>query len=144
MRKFEFFFRDRDEFARDAAFERQSLEQEESAGIAPVAAAGPGILIDYLESYRVVTDALGTLSRTHNYMSEDEFLKHCHAVGRQLLLQDKVSAPELLSNSSFRNALRLATNLGAAERSEKGYRRGDAVALERLAGDLQRLARLAR
>jgi glycerol-3-phosphate O-acyltransferase len=142
--KFEFFFRDRDEFAREAAFEHQSLRREESAGIAPVAAAGPGILIDYLESYRVVTDALDSLSRTHNTMSEDEFLQHCHAVGRQLLLQGKVSAPELLSNSSFRNALRLATNLAAAENSEKGYRRGDAAALARLAGDLQRLARLAR
>lgn len=142
--KFEFFFRDRDAFAREVAFERQSLAQERAAGLAPLAAAGPGILIDYLESYRVVTDALGALSRTHNYMSEDEFLQHCHAVGRQLLLQDKVGAPELLSNSNFRNALRLATNLDAAEQSGKGYRRGDAAALERLAEDLQRLSRLAR
>ncbi len=142
--KFEFFFRDRDDFAREVARESQSLAQEEAAGLTPIGAAGPGILIDYLESYRVVTDALGALSRTHNYMSRDEFLQHCHAVGRQLLLQDKVSSPELLSNSNFRNALQLATNLGAAEQSEKGYRRGDAAALERMAGDLQRLARLAR
>jgi glycerol-3-phosphate O-acyltransferase len=142
--KFEFFFRDREEFLREVELELGSLAQEARAGIEPIAAAGPGILIDYLESYRVVTDALGSLSQTHNYMSEDEFLKHCHGVGRQLLLQEKVGAPELLSNSNFRNALRLATNLGAAEHSDKGYRRGDSAALGRLAEDLQRLSRLAR
>lgn len=142
--KFEFFFRDRDHFSREVAFERQSLAQERSAGITPIGAAGPGILIDYLESYRVVTEALSVLARTHNYMSPDEFVQHCHAVGRQLLLQDRVSSPELLSNSNFRNGLQLATNLGAAERSERGVRRGDPTALQHLADDLDRLARLAR
>ena len=74
----------------------------------------------------------------------EDFLARCHAIGRQLLLQDRIHAPEPLSNSSFRNALKLATNLGAAESTQTGCRRGDPAALKALSRDLELLAQLAR
>jgi glycerol-3-phosphate O-acyltransferase len=142
--KFEFFFRDRDEFSAEIASESVSLAQERAAGLEPIGAASSSIVLDYLESYRVVAEALEVLSHTHNYLDEEAFLKRCHEIGRQLLMQDRVRSPELLSNSNFRNGLKLATNLGAAEKSDKGYRRGDPAALQRLSTDLELLARLAR
>ena len=112
--------------------------------MAPINAARPRILLDYLESYWVVTQTLLSLSEPETTLPEAEFLQRCHAVGRQLLHQDRVHAPELLSNVNFRNALQLALNLGAAEHCSKGYRQGDHASLESLANDLEHLARLAR
>ena len=44
---------------------------------------------------------------------------------------------------NFKNALKLATNLGAAEKDGKGYLPGASVPLESLAQDLEVLLRLA-
>jgi glycerol-3-phosphate O-acyltransferase len=107
-------------------------------------AARPRILLDYLESYLVVTRTLLSLPEPRSPLAQPELLRRCHAVGRQLLRQDRVHAPELLSSVNFRNALKLAENLGAVERSAKGYLPGDREALSTLAEDLEHLARLAR
>jgi len=142
--KFEFFFRDRAEFSDEVSREHASLSQERQAGLTPIGAAGPQVMLDYLESYWVVTESLGAIAHTHNDISEKDFLARCHSIGRQLLLQDRIHAPEPLSSSSFRNALKLATNLGAAETTPTGYRRGDSAALKSLSRDLELLAQLAR
>ena len=71
-------------------------------------------------------------------------LRRCHELGRQLLLQDRVQSPELLSNMNFGNALRLLENLGAVERDGERYRAGPATKLDELVRDLERLIALAR
>ncbi len=107
-------------------------------------AAAPGILLDYLQSYWVVTEALRTLPPGDLALDERELLRRCHAIGRQKLLQNDVHAPQLLSNLNFRNGLELAANLGAARTENRSYLRGDAAALDALTRDLSLLARLAR
>ena len=141
--KFDFFFSERDAFGAQVEREEASLAQEEEAGLSPMGAAGPRILLDYLESYFVVTQTLHSMPNDEP-LAEPELLRRCLAVGRQLLHQDRVHAPELLSRVNFRNALQLALNLGAAERCAEGYRRGKTEALDALARDLDHLARLAR
>ena len=71
-------------------------------------------------------------------------LRRCHELGRQLLLQDRVQSPELLSNMNFGNALQLLENLGAAERDGDRCRAGPAAKLDELVRDLERLIALAR
>jgi glycerol-3-phosphate O-acyltransferase len=142
--KFEFFFSERDSFRADVEVERARLEREEAHGTGPIGAANPGILLDYLESYWVMTETLRSLPPGDTALSEKELLERAQALGRQKLLQDDVHAPELLSNQSFKNALLLAVNLGAARSVERGTLRGDARALDALADDLYFLARLAR
>ncbi len=142
--KFEFFFSEKDRFREEISDEVARLEREEARGLAPIGAAGPGILLDYLESYWVLTETLRTLPPGNTALPEPELLKRCHAIGRQKLLQGHVHAPELLSNLNFRNALKLATNLGAARSGGRGTLRGEAEALTSLTRDLERLSRLAR
>ena len=55
-----------------------------------------------------------------------------------------MAARELLSSVSFKNALQLALNLGAARRTPAGWEPGDGAALRSLADDLERLAAAAR
>ncbi len=141
--KFDFFFSERDAFGAQVEREQASLAREEEAGVPPMGAAGPRILLDYLESYFVVMQTLHSMPDDEP-LAEPKLLQRCLDVGRQLLHQDRVHAPELLSRVNFRNALQLALNLGAAERCAEGYRPGDREALDALAGDLDHLARLAR
>jgi len=142
--KFEFFFAERDPFREQVAGELQRLARDEAGGVGLLGAAAPGILLDYLESYWVVTEALRTLPPGDTALDEKELLRRCHAIGQQKLLQNDVHAPQLLSNLNFRNGLELAANLGAARTDERGYLRGDAAALDALTRDLSLLARLAR
>ncbi len=140
--KFEFFFSERDAFRGEIAAETARLERDERRGMGPIGAATPGILLDYLESYWVATEALRALPPAP--VPESELLQRCHAIGRQKLLQNDVHAPWLLSSLNFKNALRLAVNHGAAAADERGYRRGDDERLRELTGDLAFLAGLAR
>jgi glycerol-3-phosphate O-acyltransferase len=142
--KFEFFFSERDAFREQVALEEVSLAAEERAGIPSMRVAGPGILLDYLESYWVVTQTLQSLDPQQGPVEESELLQRCHAIGRQLLRQDLVHAPELLSSVNFRNALKLAMNLSAADHYPGGYLPGDPDLLGALARDLQHLGGLAR
>lgn len=142
--KFEFFFRPREAYRAEVQAEAEALERETRTGLPPLAAAGPGILLDYLESYWVATEVLRSLPPGDIAVSGDELLQRCQSLGRQRLLQERVHAPELLSNPSFANALRLAANLGAARAVATGYARGDPRALAALARDLTHLATAAR
>jgi len=141
--KFEFFFAERDAFVRDIERESQLLARERSAGLPPLLAASPQILLDFLESYWVVTETLRRLP-AESPTPNNAVLRRCHEIGRQLLLQDRVQSPELFSNLNFANALRLLENLGAAERAPAGLRPGNPAKLEELARDLELLIRLAR
>jgi glycerol-3-phosphate O-acyltransferase len=142
--KFEFFFSEREPFLQEIAREVEGIEREEAAGLVPLLAASPRIVLDYLESYWVVTRALRALGPSGGAVREKELLTQCLAIGRQLLLQAEVDAPELLSRVNFKNALRLAQNLGAARIGEDGYAPGETRALDAMARDLELLARVAR
>jgi glycerol-3-phosphate O-acyltransferase len=141
--KFEFFFAERDAFVKEIEREAQLLARERAAGAEDLLAACPRVLLDFLESYWVMTEALRRVP-PGEASPRGALLRSCHALGRQLLLQDRVHSPELLSNLNFANALQLLENLGAALRGDDGYRPGSAVRLDELAVDLELLIRLAR
>jgi glycerol-3-phosphate O-acyltransferase len=123
--------------------EWQLLARERAAKQPPLLAASPRILLDFLESYWVVGETLRRLPSS-GATSSGEVLRRCHQIGQQLLLQDRVQSPELLSNLTFANALRLLENLGAAERASDGYRPGSPERLDELARDFDLLIRVAR
>jgi glycerol-3-phosphate O-acyltransferase len=102
------------------------------------------VLLDFLESYWVVAETLRTLRDSPEPLARGAVLRRCHELGRQLLLQDRVQSPELLSNMNFGNALKLLENLGAAERDDERWRPGPPARLDPLALDLERLIALAR
>ncbi|HTO68801.1 MAG TPA: 1-acyl-sn-glycerol-3-phosphate acyltransferase [Myxococcota bacterium] len=141
--KFEFFFSERDAFVREIEREAQLLARERASRLPQLLAASPRLLLDFLESYWVVTETLRRLPAAAPTPSAG-VLKRCHQIGRQLLLQDRVQSPELFSNTNFANALRLLENLGAAERAPAGFRPGDPAKLSDLAYDLEFLIRVAR
>jgi glycerol-3-phosphate O-acyltransferase len=118
--------------------------REAEARLEPLLLARPRILLDYLESYLVVMRTLRTLVASDGLLPEPELFRRSHEIGKQHLLQDRVHAPELLSSVNFRNALSLATNLGAARGTPEGVGVGDSHALQALEADLERLTQLAR
>ena len=142
--KFEFFFSERDPFLHEVEREAVALARERDAGVPPMGAAGPRLVLDYLEGYWVVMRTLQTLRPGADPVPERELLRRCLAIGRQLLLQHRVSAPELLSTVSFRNALRLAENQEAARAGPAGYVPASGNSLTALARDLETLAEAAR
>jgi glycerol-3-phosphate O-acyltransferase len=142
--KFEFFFAERDAFLRELEREQLRLSKEASQYAAPLLAACPRILLDFIESYWVVAETVRTLRGAETAVARAVVLRRCHELGRQLLLQDRVQSPELLSNMNFGNALKLLENLGAAERDGERYRAGPAAKLDELVRDLERLIALAR
>jgi glycerol-3-phosphate O-acyltransferase len=139
--KFEFFFSERDAFLREFERERTILAGERLRGEAPFAAGSPRILGDLLEGYWVVTEALASAGAG---LPEPVLLERCHGLGRQLLLQQRISRPEGLSSVAFANALQLLENLGAGERTAEGIAICDRGELERLADDLERYTAIAR
>jgi glycerol-3-phosphate O-acyltransferase len=142
--KFEFFFAERDGFLRELEREQQRLSKEASQYTAKLLAACPRVLLDFIESYWVVAETVRTLRGSETAVARAVVLRRCHELGRQLLLQDRVQSPELLSNMNFGNALKLLENLGAAERDGERYRAGPAAKLDELVRDLERLIALAR
>jgi glycerol-3-phosphate O-acyltransferase len=144
LTKFEFFFPERDAFLREVEREAQALAREEQAGAPAMGAAGPRLVLDYLEGYWVAMCTLETLPARGAPISRTELARRCIAVGRQLLLQGRVAAPELLTSVNFRNALQLAENQGAVRAGPDGYVVADLVALRALEKDLDTLAAAAR
>ncbi len=142
--KFEFFFPERDVFAREVEREAQALAREEQAGAPAMGAAGPRLVLDYLEGYWVAMRAVETLAPNAEPMPRAELSRRCLAIGRQLLLQGRVAAPELLTSVNFRNALQLAENQGAMRSGPEGYTVADGAALRALEKDLDILATAAR
>jgi glycerol-3-phosphate O-acyltransferase len=142
--KFEFFFAERDAFLRELEREQQRLSREAALGEPPLLAACPRILLDFIESYWVVAETLRSLRSGDAPIAREGVLRRCHELGRQLLLQDRVQSPELLSNMNFGNALKLLENLGAAEREGDRWRVGPKDRLDELVRHLERLIALAR
>ena len=142
--KFEFFFAERDAFLRELEREQQRLSREAAQYASPLLAACPRILLDFIESYWVVAETLRSLRGGDAPIARSVVLRRCHELGRQLLLQDRVQSPELLSNMNFGNALKLLENLGAAEREGDRWRAGPPERLDELVHHLERLIALAR
>jgi len=142
--KFEFFFADKDGFIREFEREQLRLAREAALGLPPLLAGCPRILLDFIESYWVVAETLRTLRGAEAPVTQSVVLRRCHEFGRQLLLQDRVQSPELLSNMNFGNALRLLENLGAAERVGDRWRTSSGERLDELVHHLERLIELAR
>jgi glycerol-3-phosphate O-acyltransferase len=142
--KFEFFWSDRAPFLNEVEREVTALALERNAGVPPMGAAGPRLVVDYLEGYWVVMRTLQTLRHGTDPVPERELLRRCLAIGRQLLLESRVAAPELLSTVSFRNALKLAENREAVRRERLGYVPANDDTLAALARELETLAQAAR
>ncbi len=142
--KFEFFFDERESFQRAIERERDALAAERVRGLKDMAAASPRVLGDFLESYWIVTDALAAPDAAGRALRSEELLRRCHAIGRQRLLQLRVSRPELLSSVTFSNALQLLENLEAGERTPDGFVCRSPDRLASLARDLGHLNQLAR
>jgi glycerol-3-phosphate O-acyltransferase len=142
--KFEFFFAERDAFLREIEREEVRMAREAASRATPLLWSCPRVLLDFVESYWVVAETLRTLRDGDAPLPRAAVLRRCHELGRQLLLQDRVQSPELLSNMNFGNALKLLENLGAAERDGDRWRPGPPEKLDPLALDLERLIATAR
>jgi glycerol-3-phosphate O-acyltransferase len=119
--KFEFYFADRDGFARrigeEVGFHRADWERTVSGSrdgtmevlesIRPFKAHW--VLRPFLEAYRVVADAL----ELHDYrrpIDDKQFLIECMALGKQYRLQRRIQSEESVSSVLFATALKLAAN----------------------------------
>ncbi len=121
--KFEFFFAEKDDFARelraelrfhDASWEAKLAEGGESASallksFKPFSAHR--VLRPFLEAYSVVGDHL---AQQEDRPVDDEtgFVRECLALGRQYELQQRVRSHESVSKVLFQTALDLARNRG--------------------------------
>jgi glycerol-3-phosphate O-acyltransferase len=104
--KFEFFFAGKDEFIDDIRLELEILGDEP----APIPLA-PLVLRPFLEAYLVVADCLAAMNPGHR-LHEQAFMRECLGVGRQWLLQRRLTSAESVSLELFRTGLALARHRG--------------------------------
>jgi glycerol-3-phosphate O-acyltransferase len=104
--KFEFFFAAKEEFVAEMRLEFEILEREP----APIALA-PLVLRPFLEAYLVVADCLRDMNPGHR-LHERAFLDECLGVGRQWLLQRRLTNAESVSLELYRTGLQLARHRG--------------------------------
>jgi glycerol-3-phosphate O-acyltransferase len=121
--KFEFFFAGKDRFRQEVRDEvalhdpawARGLADGAQAALAVVRRVRPfnahRVLRPFLESYRVVGDALAH-EAADAPVDRAPFLERCMALGRQYLLQRRVHSAESVSRVLFDTALRLARNRG--------------------------------
>jgi glycerol-3-phosphate O-acyltransferase len=119
--KFEFFFAEKElwrgELRQELALHDPGWEERLAEGQGAIQALLPRlrpfhshrILRPFLESYRVVADALAR-SDPGEAFDEGAFLRQCLALGRQYVLQRRIRSAESVSQVLFGNALRLARN----------------------------------
>jgi glycerol-3-phosphate O-acyltransferase len=121
--KFEFFFAEKEEFRSELHREVSLHDPDWEAQVA----RGPGeiqallrrfrpfsahrVLRPFLESYRVVGDALSLLPADASF-EQAAFLSRCLALGKQYRLQRRIRSDESVSKVLFETALRLARNRG--------------------------------
>jgi glycerol-3-phosphate O-acyltransferase len=119
--KFEFFFSDRADFRAELRaemeFHSQAWEESVRAGgkefetlllsIRPF--NSHRVLRPFLEAYRVAGDQLARLPAGAK-VDEARFVASCLALGRQYLLQRRVTRAESVSKELFQNTLKLAAN----------------------------------
>jgi glycerol-3-phosphate O-acyltransferase len=104
--KFEFFFPQKQGFLDDMRLEMAVLD--EAPGAMPLA---PAVLRPFLEAYLVVADCLAAMNPGHR-LDERAFLGECLGVGRQWLLQRRLTSAESVSLELFRTGLALARHRG--------------------------------
>ena len=104
--KFEFFFPRKRDFLEELREEVEILDEDPAT---PVLA--PLVLRPFLESYLVVADCLNALAPDAR-LDDDQFLHTCLGVGRQWLLQRRLSSAESVSLELFRTGLALARHRG--------------------------------
>jgi glycerol-3-phosphate O-acyltransferase len=114
--KYEFFFAGKPQFREELEAELELLDpgwqERDRAELlrgAPFLAAHR-VLRSFAEAYLVVADRLAARD-PRTPVENKPFLDECVAVGRQYLLQRRISSPESVSRELFEGALRLAANL---------------------------------
>ncbi|AHH15489.1 putative glycerol-3-phosphate acyltransferase PlsB [Nocardia nova SH22a] len=119
--KFEFFFPDRIEFAAAMSAEMVLLDQEwkqrDSAGELVCALADSGFIMahrvvrSFFDAQLVVAERLAAADPAEP-LDRKQFVAECLAVGRQMLLQQRLHSTESVSSELFSSALKLAENHG--------------------------------
>ncbi|WP_227984512.1 glycerol-3-phosphate 1-O-acyltransferase [Nocardia spumae] len=119
--KFEFFFPDRIEFAAAMSAEMLLLdrnwEQRDSAERLVCALADSGFIMahrvvrSFFDAQLVVAERLAAADPATR-PDRKQFIDECLAVGRQMLLQQRLHSPESVSSELFASALKLAENYG--------------------------------
>ncbi|MCE9521995.1 MAG: glycerol-3-phosphate 1-O-acyltransferase [Alphaproteobacteria bacterium] len=144
--KFEFFFKDKNEFraSLDAELKLQSPDWRETLargrestlallkGFRPLSAHS--VLRSFFEAYVVVADTLAVVDP--GIVDEKKLLVDCAAVGRQYMLQKRIQSAESVSKHLFQTGLQLARNQKLLEATDDvaGRRRAFAASL----GDVMR------
>jgi glycerol-3-phosphate O-acyltransferase len=135
--KFDFFFHGRAEFrsriAGELALHEPRWEERVAAGEArqvlterPLLTA-PWVLRPFLESYRVIADALVG----YDGVPDDEaILAAATALGRQYVAQQRLQSPESLASTLLGNALRLASNRGLTTEHTLDQRKAFAASID--------------
>jgi glycerol-3-phosphate O-acyltransferase len=124
--KFEFFFADRESFLQELRHELAGQEPDWQALLASGAGGARElvrrfrpfmahrVLRPFLESYRVVADALLRLDAVVTF-DEDAFLTDCLGLGKQYRLQHRIQSAASISKVIFQTALKLARHRGLLE-----------------------------
>ena len=120
--KFEFFFSDKDSFREEQKIESRQLDskfrqkvgtKEQRKAVlfnAPFLIAHR-VLTPFLEAYYIVADRLAE-QPVDQKIDKKDLTEECVRVGRQYVLQKRLSSPECVSREVFANALSLAANRG--------------------------------
>lgn len=122
--KFEFFFSDRIEFAAGMGAEMLLVdgkwEQRSTARELVGALADSGFIMahrvvrSFVDAQLVVAERLADADPAIPF-DRKQFVDECLAVGRQMLLQQRLHSPESVSSELFSSALKLADNYGLIE-----------------------------
>jgi glycerol-3-phosphate O-acyltransferase len=150
--KFEFFFPDKPRFRAESLAELELLApgwDSRPADPATAAAAlrGAPVLVarrtlqTFFDAQLVVAEQLAALGG--RAVDEGSFLAGCLGVGRQMLLQGRVLAPDSVSRELYASALKLAANRGLTEGNGEPGIRGRAGFRDEIAQMRARLAQLA-
>jgi len=148
--KFEFFFSDkptyRDEQKAesrllDPKFRQKAVTAEQRKAILLNAGflIAHRVLTPFLEAYYIVADRLAAQPPAQK-IDKKVLTEECVRVGRQYVLQKRLSSPECVSREVFANALSLAANRGLLKpgAADLGQRRSDFA--DELASAVQRVA----
>ncbi|MEE8330611.1 MAG: hypothetical protein V3R84_02485, partial [Acidimicrobiia bacterium] len=89
--------------------------------------AAPWVLRPFLESYRVVADALVGYD---GEADEDAILAAATALGRQYVAQQRLRSPESLASTLLSNALKLVSNRGLTAEGTLEKRKAFAASID--------------
>ncbi|MFD6159078.1 glycerol-3-phosphate 1-O-acyltransferase [Nocardia sp. NPDC060256] len=126
--KFEFFFPERAEFAEQMTAEMLLLDPEwhshtrdntlGSAVMAELTGSGfmmaHRVLRSFFDAQLVVAERLAARD-PETELDRKQFIAECVAVGKQMMLQQRLHSPESVSTELFTSALKLADNYGLLE-----------------------------